>query len=245
VIALACGAALAILDLLGLFAGADLKLLDWRFQLRGPQPTSDLLALVAIDDATIGAFEDRWPLPREYEAAMIGALGEAGARAIGLDLLFLGPDPCDPHSDSLLVLASRSESGVVHSFTFPPVDLTGQSPVPSPIEPGLLRHGIPYAGGEIARAERVATPFPALLAVSRNLGHISVSIDRDGVVRRVPLFLRYGDQVYPALAMSLFDAGLENGQPPSLKPAHGGVELTWRSGRKMFVPVDREGATGI
>ena len=244
-IALLCGVGLSILDLLGGFNGADLKLLDWRFQIRGTRPASERVALVAIDDATIGAFDDRWPLPRYASAAVISALGEAGASAVGLDLLFLGPDSCDPNSDSLLVLATEGESGVVHAFAFPPEDPTGPASAPLPKDSPLLRHGIENAQVEVARAGQVAMPFPRLLSASRQLGHVSVAVDPDGVVRRVPLLLRYEDRIYPSLALSVFAAGMESGTIPTLAPARDGLELSWESGRKLFVPFDREGATAI
>jgi serine phosphatase RsbU (regulator of sigma subunit) len=244
-IALLCGLALSILDLLGGFGGADLKLLDWRFQIRGTRPVSDRVVLVVIDDATISAFDDRWPLPRNVPAAVIGALGEAGASAVGLDLLFLGPDSCDPNSDSLLVLATGNETGVVHAFAFPPEDPAGPVPAPSPKDSPLLRQGIENSTVEVARAGRVATPFPKLLAASPRLGHVSVAVDPDGVVRRIPLLLRYEDRIYPSLALSLFSAGMEKGRLPTVSPARGGLELSWGSGRSLYVPFDREGATAI
>jgi CHASE2 domain-containing sensor protein len=244
-IALSCGVALSILDVLGGFKGADLKLLDWRFQIRGTRPASDKVVLVAIDDATIGAFDDRWPLPRNAPAALIGALGEAGASAVGLDLLFLGPDPCDPNSDSLLVMATESEPEIVHAFAFPPKDPTDPASAPLPKGSPLLQKGIADSTALVAQAGQVATPFPRLLAASRHLGHISVAVDPDGVVRRVPLLLRYEDRIYPSLALSLFSAGMENGKPPALSPARGGLELTWPSGRMRFIPLDHEGATAI
>ena len=80
-------------------------------------------------------------------------------------------------------------------------------------------------------------------AASHQLGHVSVAVDPDGVVRRVPLLLRYEDRIYPSLALSLFSAGMENGKPPALSPVRGGLEFTWPSGRTQFVPLDREGAT--
>src|SRR5687767_15171505 len=84
-IALLCWAVIALLEVSGAFAGADLKLLDWRFQVRGPRAASNLVALVEIDDATINAYGGTWPLPRQLLAALISALGEGGARAAGLD----------------------------------------------------------------------------------------------------------------------------------------------------------------
>lgn len=42
--------------------------------------------------------------------------------------------------------------------------------------------------------------FPALSSVSRGLGFLNIVPDRDGIVRRMPLVVRYGGTFYPSLA---------------------------------------------
>jgi CHASE2 domain-containing sensor protein len=54
-VALLCWAALSALQLLGAFDALDLRLLDWRFQLRGTRAASDRIAIVEIDDATVAS----------------------------------------------------------------------------------------------------------------------------------------------------------------------------------------------
>ena len=44
------------------------------------------------------------------------------------------------------------------------------------------------------------TTFPELASASRGLGSLSVKFDRDGVLRRVPLLVRYKDSFYPLLS---------------------------------------------
>jgi serine phosphatase RsbU (regulator of sigma subunit) len=244
-LALLCGIILALLDLIGLFAGADRKLLDARFQARGRRPPSDRIALVTIDDATIGTLDNLWPLPRRFPATLIDAVDQGGARCVGLDLLFLGPERCDAESDSFLALASGAGSNVVHAFTFPPGDLDGRSAT-TPEDSALLsRHGIPHGGTRFASASFVAVPTSSLLDATPFLGHVSVALDPDGVVRRVPLYMRHRDRIYPALALSMLEAGAEGGEPPKVVEAQGGIRLSWSSGRNLFVPVDHEGATGV
>jgi CHASE2 domain-containing sensor protein len=242
-IALLAWAVVALLEVAGAFAASDLKLLDWRFQLRGPRPVSDLVALVEVDDATINSYGGAWPLSRLLTAALITGLGEGGARAVGFDLLFLNPVPHDSLSDEQLVYATAGERGIVHAIAFPPLPSAN---APSPADSALLlRHGVARDDLPVAPAGQVKTPFPALLAAARHLGHVSVAVDRDGVVRRAPLFMRYEDRLYPALALSMVQVGLEKGEAPALARKSGGLQLTWRSGRTLFVPVDHEGATSI
>ncbi len=51
-------------------------------------------------------------------------------------------------------------------------------------------------------ANRVAAPIEELSHAAVGLGHISGTPDPDGVYRRVPLFIRAKEQVYPSLALA-------------------------------------------
>lgn len=243
---LACFLVLVGLDRAGILAGADLKLTDLRFRLRGERRVTDLLALVEVDDATIKAY-GRWPLPREAYALLIAAAEQGGARAMGLDLLFLSPDPEAPRSDQLLVAMTSLHPNVVHAMAFvPAAPGAGPEESRSPTwQAALERHGIPGLLVRATQAGRVSTPFEDLLAVSGAIAHVSVAVDRDGGVRRVPMVVRHGERLYPALGLRL--AGMAAGETglPELRPARGGFDVLWSGGRRQFIPTDAEGGTAI
>ncbi len=68
----------------------EMKLYDLRARLRAnPQPSQDI-AIVAIDGQSMDAI-GRWPWPRARLAEALDILSEAGAKVIGLTILF--PDP--------------------------------------------------------------------------------------------------------------------------------------------------------
>lgn len=66
------------------------RLLDARFKLRGAEPPTDLVAIVAVDEKSISAL-GRWPWSREVTAKLIEQVDHAGAAAIGLDIVFSEP----------------------------------------------------------------------------------------------------------------------------------------------------------
>ena len=70
----------------------DLKLLDFRHQLRGPLAAGNDVVIVAIDEASL-AEVGRWPWPRTQLAKLVGGLSEAGVSVIGFDVVFDQPDP--------------------------------------------------------------------------------------------------------------------------------------------------------
>jgi len=71
----------------------NLKLSDLYFRMRPPQPVSAKVALVLIDDSTLGRF-GRWPWPRHELAQLIDAVRKQQPQAIGIDILL--PEPEDP-----------------------------------------------------------------------------------------------------------------------------------------------------
>ena len=69
----------------------EAQLLDLRFRLRPLGPPSDDIVLVLIDDQSIREV-GRWPWSRAVIADALARLAAAGARTIGIDLLFAEPE---------------------------------------------------------------------------------------------------------------------------------------------------------
>ncbi len=244
-LALLCAGILLLVGGLSGFQFLDLILHDWRYRLRGPVAASDRVALVEVDDATLGAFRN-WPLPRKYYAVVLAALEQAGAQGIAFDLLFLG-EQADRRDDLLLASVSTGRTNLVHAMGFLPDDpafWSGTSTQEGDVGP-LIRHGRPVTRQRIASARQVALPYPELLEAADALGHTAVAVDPDGVVRRVPQFIRFGDWAYPSLAIRLIEsAARSDSSLPQFELSDDGILLHWR-GRRVRVPSDSEGATSI
>ncbi|MBI4460337.1 MAG: CHASE2 domain-containing protein, partial [Acidobacteria bacterium] len=68
----------------------EAKLYDLRAQLRQPRGANQKIAIVEIDEASVGQL-GRYPWPRSRVAEVLDVLTEAGAKVVGLDILY--PDP--------------------------------------------------------------------------------------------------------------------------------------------------------
>ena len=86
------------------------KLNDFFFRVRRPLPTSQQVALVLIDDATLGQY-GRWPWQRAELARLIDAVSRQKPQAIGLDVL-LGEKE-DEKNDAELTRAIQSAPNLV------------------------------------------------------------------------------------------------------------------------------------
>jgi serine phosphatase RsbU (regulator of sigma subunit) len=238
----------ALIHLSGVLSALDLKLLDLSYRARGERGASPDIAIVEIDEETIAAYGHKWPLPRNTYALLIDALEEAGARAIAFDLLFIDANTENPQYDQLLASVTAAHPNVVHAIGFPPPRSSAAEANHLPEEiRGLLR-ARSLAVGHVDAAEwsSVSLPFADLLRAAREVGHVTVSVDRaDGVHRRVPMLVAYHDRLYPSLALETVMVAEAGDRSPQIEPHPGGFNLRWAEGRRLMVPMDGEGGTPI
>jgi len=240
-IAALCWLVLAALQLVHAFDGFDLKLGDVRQRLAVARRASDRIAVIEVDDATVREY-GRWPLPRSQYALLVTALEEAGARAIGLDLQFRGNDREDPTSDALLAIVASETSHLIVGLSF--LSEPGPDGAAGATE-DLIRHGLPAGSVPAPVASSVAIPYPELMASAPVVGHVTVAVDRDGVVRRIPFVIRYGDRLY--LSLDLWAVGLADSETgrPRVEAGNHRLSVVWPSGRTDRIPIDDEGAAAI
>ena len=244
-IALGVWALLSVAYVAGLFQPFDLRLLDWRFRLRGERLVADSIAILAIDDATIRGYGGSWPLPRDQYALLVTALEEAGARSIGFDVQFPRNDALDPKADALFAYVSSTYPNVVHAISFhsDPRDPTGDPAPDRKVQEALRRQSV--AGAVPApQGASVSLPYPDLVLQAKALGHVTVPADRDGAIRRQPLLIRYEDRLYPALALRMIGVAKGLAAPPEIATDRAGARVGW-PGAWWPLQLDEEGATAI
>jgi CHASE2 domain-containing sensor protein/tRNA A-37 threonylcarbamoyl transferase component Bud32 len=244
--ALACVAVVSAAYLAGAFQAFDLRLLDWRFRIRGERAAEDQIAIVAIDDATIHAFGG-WPLPRDQYALLIQALEDAGARAIGVDLQLPEDANHDPHHNALLAYVTSEHANIVHAVSFQAAPAAGGETITTPVAglDALRRQGLVDASMALPVAATALMPYRELLEQAGALGHITVAADRDGAIRRQPPLVRYEDRVYASMALRMVGVGTGHAGLPSMVSVPGGVRVGWKGGPSWRLPLDAEGSTAL
>lgn len=114
--------------------------------------------IVAIDEPSFAEIEIRWPWPRSLHARLVEQLRAAGARVVGLDILF--PEPSEPEEDSALAAALGPDDALAADRETIAMDQGSQT---------LL-----------------VEPLRKLLERGARVGVTSVELDSDGVMRRAP-----------------------------------------------------------
>ncbi|HET6523568.1 CHASE2 domain-containing protein [Sphingopyxis sp.] len=133
----------------------DNLIYDHLLQASRPASSGDII-LVAIDDESLRRV-GRWPWPRETHARLVDAIAKTRPRAIGYDILF--SEPADAAGDASLGAAMRRAGNVYAPLSF--------------AAPG--RNG---AGFDIL------APIGPVREGAAGIGHVNLSFDPDGTVRR-------------------------------------------------------------
>ena len=187
-----------------------LKQFDLLQQTDTPVPSQDI-AILEIDEATIEKY-GQWPWERTVLSEFVFKLREAGAGIIVFPMLFseedrLGGDQrlVDTIVGNGVVIAQVGSTQVNRGAVPRGVAKIGD-PLPYLFEwPGMLG------------------PIPLLGENADGVGVVNTAPEIDGVVRRVPLIMRVGDETYPSLAVEVIRVST-NAPSYQIKAGSGGVE---------------------
>ena len=194
----------------GVVQTVRLKQFDLLQQTDTPVPSQDI-AVLEIDEATIAKY-GQWPWKRTVLSEIIFKLREAGAGIIVLPMVFseedrLGGDQrlVDTIVGNGVVIAQVGSTQVNRNAVPRGVAKIGD-PLPYLFEwPGMLG------------------PIPLLGFNADGVGVVNTAPEIDGVVRRVPLIMRVGDETYPSLAVEVIRVAT-NAPSYQIKAGAGGVE---------------------
>ena len=133
--------------------------------------------IVAIDNESIQKL-GQWPFPRATFARAFENLNDSPPLAVGLDVMFSEPSRFGVADDAVLAAA-----------------LAGAAyPIVLPVEATLKNL-------EQATAAAAISPLSGFVSAPRVvLGHVNLSVDSDGVTRRLPLFVTFQDQKFSSFA---------------------------------------------
>jgi signal transduction histidine kinase len=176
--------------------------------------------VVDIDDASLEDY-GQWPWPRVLDAELIKIIDNAGSIAIGVNILFPEADRTSPSSIQqfyktyLGVDFNLSEfpeylrdndkllhDTIVNANVTLPIHLQNKLHTKQHCEEMSYKKNIfknikvPLSGNTLLCNDKI------LQEGIENFGVINASKDNDGILRRVPLFMRYKEQVFPSFALA-------------------------------------------
>ena len=239
--------------------------------------TSEVVIL-DIDEASLAMPQlGRWPWSRNTLVDLFQLLfDEYKIKVLGLDIVLAEADT----SSGLGVLEDLAEGALAEDQQFvglleeigPSLDYDGLFEdflMSYPVSLGYyfsFSDGRPSGGLPIptifSDEREVNQWFPRALSYGSNLeqfsdsatiaGHFNPLVESDGVIRRVPLFVEYENDLYETLSLAMFRLSLgldkdpEAIELPTLNPLEVGAEgIGYKVGQKTTLPLDSEGAVFV
>jgi DNA-binding NtrC family response regulator len=181
--------------------------------LRAPEPAGRPVVIVrdAASESRFGT--GAWD--RVVLARLVTSLSRAGATAIGLDTTLGQPSPPGrggASSDALVSQAIALAENVVLPIALEPADaLAPAARDDAGTAPPEHRSWSPLSGTaqDLPKYRLIGGSLPGFAQYAKGVGHTLASADPDGVVRRMPLFVRIGDRRVPAYGLALAAASAD------------------------------------
>ena len=211
-----------------------LKALD-QHQRNQTQESLGNLVTVEINNETLRK-KGQWPWDRKTLSNEIIRLYESGAGMVVLPILFAQPDRFGG-DDTLADVLNQTPT------------IIGQIPTIQEGNSGVTR-GVATVGepwnGWVYQYPGAIGPIPSLAENSHAVGMMIIAPEKDGVVRRMPLVVAVGDELYPSMSMEILRmiagdisyqmktsvAGVEKLRIPKFKmidtDAHGNIWLDFK-----------------
>lgn len=210
-----------LLSLLGL------KIYDSMLSALPPGEGKNGPVLVNLDERSLTEF-GQWPWPRYRMAQLLDKLNQLAPRAVGIDILFAEPDRTslrilqqELHHDFALSLdvsglpehlanndlalagsLARGPFVLGYKFLFAANGPPGSEQLLHPVAAAARQRGSGAADDALFTARAVITNIPELSRAARASGFLNYPADQDGVLRRVPLLIRFQDRIYPSMALA-------------------------------------------
>jgi len=196
------------------FQSLDSRVRDFYFKFRGPQKASDDIVIVDIDEKSIKEL-GQWPWGRDKFAQILNNLTKDGVGIIGLDIVFSEADKTNP--------ALIAKKWGIKNRKFPDFDrILSKTVASTPTILGYVfdlnhenRNNAPQIPAIFIEKNRPNRDFlPVAKGVLPNLkiiqdssyssGYMNNIPDQSGIIRSVPLMIKYDDLIYPSLAFEMY-----------------------------------------
>ena len=184
------------------------------------QKSGSYSVIIDIDEKSLQTM-GQWPWARVLDAQLIDSISKMSPSALGVNILFPEQDRLSPVSiqkfykqyfnlnlqlssipstlidnDKLLANSIKSSNAVLSTY-FSNKDYTAPH-----CERLKYKNGIFDNMQTTFTASSMLCNYPILQKSVENFGFINASVDEDGIFRRVPIFMRYKDKIFPSFALA-------------------------------------------
>ena len=172
----------------------------------GAKKPSEDIVIVAIDDATYEYILDNygeWPLPRDTYAKVINYLEQQSPRSIVFDLMFVKSIKSSNGADEMLINSFQKYNNIFTSMNFDnqSEDLRIPPELPDKLSLNIQNNSkTDFSQLTFSNGRKI---LQGIIDATSNIGIINVSRSDDGILRKMPLVVKYKDKFYPQLALKV------------------------------------------
>lgn len=219
---------------------------DWRLRLATEHPQNPIEDIIIVDVDTysikqLGSYH-HWP--RSYWAQLIRYLADSGVIMVGIDFIF-DPDFRNEAEDQEFQQALQEAGMVCGAIYFSQADtlrfLREMTSEPEGLQYQRLIYNLPEnLFRNLIPQERLEPEYPGFTNACYTAGYVNLFPDPDGVLRRIPLFLRFNQHAYASFAVQM-GLTLLDIREFEYRPQSSRLLLKNGEGQQMAVPVDEYG----
>jgi adenylate cyclase len=178
------------------------------------QKDSDEIVIVDIDEKSTEKY-GQWPYDRKDIAGIISNLRESGAAIIAVPILFSEKDRANGDN---AFRDTIKDGGVI----------IAQTPTTQNKRPDAVRRGFANIGNTpdtwLFSWRGALAPLSDLAGAAEGVGLLASTPESDGVVRRLPMLARVGDNLYPSFVLETLRTA--SGDPSyQIKTSEAGIEF--------------------
>ena len=218
----------------------DNRLRDYMFVLRGEEPHSNNVVVIDIDDKSLEQI-GQWPWSRNVVSQMLVNLTQAEVGLIAFDIVFAEEDRSNPikilkdfnlttdkeiPDYDYIFAATVAQTPTILGYQFQ-LSKDDYITTRTPEVPAIFieRNMNEYNKNMVIEAHGSILNIPIVQDNAYSSGFFNNVPDESGVVRSVPLIIRFDEQIYPSLALEII--------------------RTISDKKKVFIEYDANGVTDI
>ena len=206
------------------------------------KPNKDII-IIAIDDASYEYILDKygeWPLPRDVYAKVIDYLEAQNPNSIAFDLMFVKSIKSSSDADAALAESFKKYNNIYTEMNMDNQSVELRLPIELPkrlsADVENYSHNVDFDSLSFQNCRAI---LPEIINATPNIGMINVSRADDGIIRKMPIFVKYQDKFYPQLAFKLGMGIIEKQE--SYKPSKFVIDKSSNlllNTRKIFIDKD-------
>lgn len=173
----------------------------------GAKKASEDIAIIVVDDASYEYILDHygeWPLPRDIYAKIVDYIELQSPRIVAFDLMFVKSIKSANEADRALADLFNKYKNVYTAMNLDnqSSDLRTPPQLPDRLSVNIRNYsnGINFSDVTFTNCRTI---IEGILNYSSNIGFINVSRSDDGILRSMPVFVKYQDKYYPQLALKV------------------------------------------